>query len=226
MPVTELAHLHLKNNLPLTHPTNKTTATKLRAGIKAQAQYSNADTYLLTQIEDPSHIYILGKWVSVEQHVQEWIPSARNQEIMGGLGDGVEVIWLQHVDLSVDSALGGSGRAGAEGDERIPYSAPVVAIGRYFISSLDKAGFERTFAEMRHYLEEFQGPRKVVGGWRVDKEVDEKDEAKEEFVQFTGWENVEEHSSFGQTEGFEEFGRIRDFLQGAEIKHAEWTFKA
>ncbi|KAL4867239.1 hypothetical protein BDV12DRAFT_171751 [Aspergillus spectabilis] len=224
MPVTELACLRLKNNLPLTDPTNHLTESRLRAGLRAQAQYINAATYLLTQIEDPSYIYILGKWDSVAQHVQEWIPSATNQEVMGELSGDLDVVWLQHLDF--DPSLGLSETAKGITDEGIPYDEPVVAIGRYFISPFTKAGFERTFAEAKHHLKEFRGPRKIAGAWRVDKQVDESGSVNEEYVQFTAWDTVKEHSSFAESDGFKAFSKLKHFMQGAEIKHAQWTFKA
>jgi heme-degrading monooxygenase HmoA len=224
MPVTELACLRLTNNLPLTDPTNQLTESTLSAGLKAQAEYTNAATYLLTQIEDPSYIYILGKWESVAQHVDEWMPSPTNQKVMRELSGNLEVVWLQHFDC--DPSLGVSDTAEGGTDEGIPYDAPVVAIGRYFISPFTKAGFETTFAEAKHHLKEFKGPRKIAGGWRVDKEVDESGNAKEEYVQFTGWDTVEEHSSVAESEGFKDFARIKHFMQGAEMKHARWTLKA
>ncbi|KAL4874571.1 hypothetical protein BJY04DRAFT_203565 [Aspergillus karnatakaensis] len=223
MPVTELATLHLKNNLPLDNPTNTHILSQLRSGLQAQAEYTNATTYLLTQIEDPNYIYILGQWDSVAQHVEEWIPSERNKAIMGGLADEVEVVGLEHLELG--SLLPAKEE---ESDEGIPYEAAVVGIGRYFLSPLTKVGFARTFGATKHHLKEFQGPRRITGGWRVDKEVDDdgKEVEKEEFVLFSGWDTVQQHFSFAESNGFKEFGRIKHFMQGAEIKHARWTFTA
>ncbi|RDW68831.1 uncharacterized protein DSM5745_08591 [Aspergillus mulundensis] len=208
MPVTELACLHLKNNLPLTHPTNASLYTALRAGITAQAEYTNAKTSLLSQIEEPSYIYIVGRWASVAQHMEEWVPSSKNQEIMAALGDGIEVVWVQHLALD-DSQTRGQ-------DEGIPYSDAVVGIGRYFVASENKDGFERDFTETRHHLETFKRQRDIAWGWSVDRD--------EEFVLFSGWEAVDEHFSFADSEGFKEFSRIRDVMLSAEIKHARWEF--
>ncbi|KAL4999872.1 hypothetical protein BDV10DRAFT_184016 [Aspergillus recurvatus] len=136
MPVTELACLRLKNNLPLSHSDKATLSTKPRAGMEAQAKYSNARTSVLSRVENPSYIYILGTWDSAAQHMEEWVPSQQNQEIMAGLG--------------------------------------------------------------------------------VDRD--------EQFVLFSGWETVDEHFSFAQSEGLEEFVRIREFMREAEIQLAQWGF--
>ncbi|KAL4985517.1 hypothetical protein BDW68DRAFT_164961 [Aspergillus falconensis] len=205
MPVAELACLRLKNNLPFSHSDNAALSTKLRAGIDAQAKYSNAKTSVLSQIEDPSYIYIVGKWDSVAQHMEEWVPSQQNQEIMAGLSEGLELVWIQHIDLASDSA-----------DEAIPYSAPVVAIGRYSITVENREGFVKTFTETKHHLKTFKQRRNISGGWSVDRD--------EQFVLFSGWETVDEHFSFVQSGGFKEFGRIREFIREAEIRHAQWEF--
>ncbi|KAL4902103.1 hypothetical protein BDW74DRAFT_159013 [Aspergillus multicolor] len=204
MPVTELACLHLKNNLPLSHPDNAPLYNTLRAGITAQAEYANAKTSILLQIEDPSYIYVLGKWDSVAKHMEEWIPSSKNQEILARLGDGIEVAWIQHIALHESP------------DEGIPYSDGVVGIGRYFIADGDKKNFDKVFSETKHHLKIFRKNRDIAGGWSVDRD--------EEFVLFSGWEAVDEHFSFAASEGFREFGRIKDFMRSAEIKHGKWEF--
>ncbi|KAL3430592.1 hypothetical protein BDV09DRAFT_19398 [Aspergillus tetrazonus] len=205
MPVTELACLRLKNSLPLGHPDNTALSIKLRAGVKEQAKYSNAKTSVLSQIEDPSYIYILGKWDSVAQHMEEWVPSQRNQEIMAGLSDGLELAWIQHVDLASGSV-----------DEAIPYSAPVVAIERYTVAAENIDGFGSAFAETKHHLKGFERGRDISGGWCVDGDG--------QFILFLGWEAVEKHYSFAQSEELKEFGRIKDYVEEAEIKYAQWEF--
>ncbi|KAL4794257.1 hypothetical protein BDV19DRAFT_390318 [Aspergillus venezuelensis] len=214
MPVTELACLRLKNNLPITDPSNSILYTNLQSGLASQAKYASATTYILSQIEDPSCIYIIGKWNSVSHHMEEWIPSSENQEIMGVLGRDLELLWVQHLDLnpSIDSGV-----------ERVPFEDTVIAIGRYFIAPGPdgKTGFEKTFNEARHHLHSFKRTRNAAGGFRADAEVDEQGDRKEEFVLLSGWDTPEEHFSFAESEGFKEFAKIKDYMSGAEIKHAK-----
>ncbi|KAL3458761.1 hypothetical protein BJX64DRAFT_291908 [Aspergillus heterothallicus] len=215
MPVRELACLRLKNNEPLTAPANADTLSQLRAGLQEQARYTNADAHILTQIEDPSILYILGKWDSVAQHVAEWIPSETNQAIMGGLAGDLEVVWLQHVELG--SADGEKG----DGAEEIPLAANVIAVGRYFVSPGRKEEFETIFGKTKHHLQEFNGGKGIWGSWREDREADEEGNTQEEFVLFSGWADVDEHMRFAESEGFKEFAKIKEFLKGAEIKHGK-----
>ncbi|KAL2842921.1 hypothetical protein BJY01DRAFT_216248 [Aspergillus pseudoustus] len=222
MPVRELACLQLKNNQPLTSPTNAAVLTKLRAGLKEQARYTNAAAHVLTQIEDPSIFYILGKWESVSQHVEEWIPSETNRAIMGGLAGDVELVWLQHLELNASAIATKSNerRDGEAEEDEILLAADVVAIGRYFILPEKKEAFERTFDETKHHLEAFNGGKGTWGAWREDRDVCAGGGVQEEFVLFSGWTDVNEHHRFAESEGFKQFVRIKEFLTGAEIKHA------
>ncbi|KAL2787574.1 hypothetical protein BJX66DRAFT_310660 [Aspergillus keveii] len=218
MPVHELACLRLKNGHPLTSPGNEGTLRKLRAGILEQARYTNSATHVLSQIEDPSVFYILGNWESVSQHVDEWIPCKKNQTIMGGLAEDVELVFLEHLEIPSSDAMGNAGE--------VPLTADVIAIGRYFVSHGEKEAFRGTLNETKHRLERFNEGKGLCGGWREDKEVGDEGHAKEEFVLFSGWTSVDEHMQFAESEGFKDFVRIKEFLKGAEIKHATVVFSS
>jgi heme-degrading monooxygenase HmoA len=98
----------------------------------------------------------------------------------------------------------------------IPLNAPVIAVSRYFVEPAQKAKFDAAFRNGAPYLGAQTAPFAYNGGWRIDKEGD-----GEEFVLFSGWNKVQDHYSFAETEGFKEFGKIKDALQGAEIKHVQ-----
>ncbi|RAH40751.1 uncharacterized protein BO95DRAFT_374781, partial [Aspergillus brunneoviolaceus CBS 621.78] len=109
--------------------------------------------------------------------------------------------------------------------QTLPQTAPVLAIGRYFIRRGQRAEFQRTFEASKAHLEAFTTPYSLVGGWVARGEGEDggnadTDEGTAEFVLFSGWEAVERHFAFAETEGFKEFVRIKEFMEGAEIKHA------
>lgn len=79
-----------------------------------------------------------------------------------------------------------------------------------------KAEFDTAFKNGESYLGAHTAPFTYSGGWRLDKEGDD-----EEFVLFSGWNKVEDHYGFAETEGFKEFGKIKGALNGAEIKHLQ-----
>lgn len=96
----------------------------------------------------------------------------------------------------------------------IPLNAPVLGISRYFVEASKKAEFERIFNAGASRLGDYTAPYSYASGWRVDKEGED-----EEFVLFTGWNKVEDHFGFAQSDAFKEFGKIKGAIKGAEIKH-------
>ncbi|EED20762.1 conserved hypothetical protein [Talaromyces stipitatus ATCC 10500] len=221
MPVTELALFHFKNNKSIDSPENEAVKAKLLSGIKDQASYASYPVYLLTQVEDPSYLYLVGGWESVETHMEKWIPSKTNQDIMLQLQDNLEVAWLQHLDVSPGTLSPDSVNLESE-CSGIPLAAPVIAISRYFINPLKRGDFQSTLATNKHHLLEFTKASSIGGGWRLDPEKTEDVETnmKDEFVLFSGWGAIENHLKFAETESFKEFGKIKGYLEGAEIKHA------
>ncbi|GAQ03239.1 hypothetical protein ALT_0560 [Aspergillus lentulus] len=196
-PVTEIALLRLKSN-----PPSASFKALLLEGIKAQAEFSSYPVYLFTQVEDPSLIYLVGGWDSAQQHYDEWIPSATNQGIMAELSSEMELVGLSHVD----------GDAARQGE--LLADAPVVAVGRYFMSAEKKEGFDRVFEGLQRHLEEVTKPLPIFKGWKVEKE-----EGKEEFVLFSGWAEVQQHSESARSEGVQEFSKIKEYTDSSEVKH-------
>jgi len=198
-PVLELASLRLNEG---TKVTDEYLLSILRQAKQAMEASSGLGDFLyLQQVEDPAIIYIVGRWPSVAYHYDVFIPSAVNQHILKALADKVSVEWLFHVDVSQNI---------------LPFTkAPVTAIVRHFLAPGERPAFDATFARYNSPLTNATNSR-MEGGWRVDKE----EEAKEEWVLFTGWERVEEHTAFGDSEEFKEYAKIKDHLVGAEVKHA------
>jgi heme-degrading monooxygenase HmoA len=208
MPVTELAKLTL-------HPGVEASSPTLHANLltaKLAMEKSSGFTFHYYQcVEDANVIYILGSWPSVKFHMQEFIPSQANQELLALLKDQLTVEWMFHVGIDQTA-------------HPLPLSRKMVAIGRHFIKHGEKDKFWNTFSENKHELENFVGEGgKVVGAWRVDKGYDpssEDDGVKDEFVLFTPWDSVEHHFEFAKTERFKRYSRITGHIEGAEIKHA------
>ncbi|KAL4804618.1 hypothetical protein BDV18DRAFT_26460 [Aspergillus unguis] len=198
MAITELACLRFTNNLSLTDPANAALNDKLRRGIQAQAEYTNAKASILSGINEPSYIFIIGSWASVEQHMEEWIPSATNQEIMGSL-DGLELVWILHFDFDQSTAQG----------DGIPYRAEDVEIARYFVSKADKEGFEETFNKYKSERGQ------TAYGWRLDGEA--KPGAEFEFIVLAGNQIKNDLPRMKELE---------KFITDSDIQHAKWEFHA
>lgn len=226
MAVTELARLHLTNNKSLDSPGNETVQAQLLSAIKSQAQYAGYPVYLFTEVEDPSYVYLLGGWNSMVEHMEKWIPSEENQKILLSIKDSVEVAWLQHIDIDPGLQHLSTANDDETGGNTIPLTAPVIAVGRYFVQDSKRGDFQEAFYAYRHHLEALTAPRSLSSGWRLDPErrKDSEGSGKDEFVLFSGWDAVEDHLKFADSKGFRDFAKIKESLEGAGIKHAvRWT---
>ncbi|GES63844.1 hypothetical protein ATEIFO6365_0007053100 [Aspergillus terreus] len=206
MPVTELALLHLKNHRQI----SPETKCALVSGASAQARFAGYPVRLYSQIEDPSYIYLLGGWDSVSQHMNEWIPSPTNQNIMSSLADEMEVVWMFHVEIEPAS---GEMRSASS-----PLDAPVLAIERCFVGEEEKGEFEDTMMRVKGCVEECTAPRMLRCGWRIDY-PEGREETHEEFVMLSGWEDVEDHLRFLET-GSEDDKCWKNWTEGVDVRHA------
>ncbi|KAJ6160729.1 hypothetical protein N7470_004125 [Penicillium chermesinum] len=198
MPVTELALVRFKAT---EEPPSAAVKERLRAAQQGQSEYSKYPVTFFSQTEDSSFVYLLGGWESVEVHTNDWITSATNQRLLGVFAEDLSVEWMFHLNLDPASSA-------------IPLEAPVVAIARFFVEPSKKAEFETTLAAGLTHLGAYIAPLTYAGGWRLDKEGED-----EEYVLFTGWNSVEDHFKFAETESFKEYAKIKPLLKGSEIKH-------
>ncbi|KAJ4367341.1 hypothetical protein N0V83_006922 [Neocucurbitaria cava] len=209
MVVTELALLHLSSGLTIE---NDDLRSKLTHAKSVMQNYTNRTFYYLQQIEDPSYIYVVGEWDSLDQHKNHFIPGQENQAVLESLKDMVTVDWLLHIDTS--HAKLPLPKTNTDKD-KAQNGKLVWSIGRHFLKDGEKGSFQQTFNANEHYLQDFVTEGTVGGGWRVDKSNN-----VEEFVLLCPWTRVEQHSDFANTEGFAKYGQIREHIAGAEIKHA------
>jgi heme-degrading monooxygenase HmoA len=94
--------------------------------------------------------------------------------------------------------------------------SPVISVGRMFVKKGDRRGFEAKFEEVRGILEGYARPHQVRFGWREDVE----DGAEEdEFVLVGGWDSVEQHFAFAESEGFPRYGELRELIARVDLKH-------
>ncbi|KAJ5769932.1 uncharacterized protein N7511_001983 [Penicillium nucicola] len=194
MPVTEIALLRLKTEglLP-------STKAGLLEAQQAQSEQSNHKVHLLRQVEDAACIYLLGGWESIEKHMNDWIPSATNQRLLQQLQGDLEVKWMFHLDLDPSTS-------------QIPLDAPMLAISRYFVDSLNKEEFENILRAGGSNLV-VSTPFPCCGGWRIDRDGED-----EEFVLFSGWKEVDDYFGIVDSEGLKGFREIEGLIKGVEVK--------
>jgi heme-degrading monooxygenase HmoA len=207
MTITEIALLQL---VPPTVADDETLRSKLAMAKNAMEEYTGYQFRYYQEIEDPSRIYIIGEWDSLDQHYNKWVPSEKNQKLLDVLKGLATVEYLIHLEvppqtLPLSASVGGGPN--------------VISITRHFIKDGERDRFQQIFNTNKHYAEEFVTEGNMGGGWRVDK-----DGAKEEFVLFFPWKDVDQHYSFAKTEGFPEYAKIKDACADASIKHLRFFF--
>ncbi|KAI1941399.1 hypothetical protein LOZ66_001915 [Ophidiomyces ophidiicola] len=212
MPVTELALLHLKPSFSADSPN---VQSALRLARHSMESFTGYPFYLYTQIEDPSYIYVIGSWASVAQHMEQWIPSNKNQELLKSVDGILDVEWMFHLDID-QVALKDAQRGG------IPFSAPLIGIARRDVASGKREDIVAMFENSKQPLLNFTEPYPICSGWKLDHDVNSKVK-KEEFVLFSGWCDTEHSTAFSQKEGYKEYREARGFLATFEVKHArQW----
>ncbi len=109
MTITEVTLIHLLSNISITDPV---LCSKLAHAKSIMQKYAGRTFYYLQQVEDPTYIYIIGKWESLDRHLNDFIPSADNQTLLESLRDLINVEWLLH--FAVPHAGLPLGKGGAE----------------------------------------------------------------------------------------------------------------
>lgn len=205
MPVTELAILQVpETNLPF----SSQLLDRLAHAKAAMEEFSGYKFFYYHCKEDPTIIYIIGCWPSVDFHMQEWIPSKENQDLLTLLGGQLTVDAMFHI--GIDQTL-----------TPVPTTADVLAVERHYIKPGKRSDFEETFKNVGHHLDAFTEEKWAgAGAFRIDRDKDTDGREKDEFVLLTGWDSVERHSEFAKAQGFQEYSKIREYLEGADIKHA------
>ena len=171
--VTELALLRLLPNISLA---DQTLLRNLAHAKKDPRIIHTPGSHFLSQIEDPTLIYIIGSWDSPEQHWNDFIPSPANQNLLNLLKDQVTVEYLFHVNITQSSLL---------------LYAPAISIVRQFVKPGHREAYNETFNSAKRSLEvateEKATPHGITHGWRIEKEGDGD---REEVVLFAGWNSV------------------------------------
>ncbi|KAF3053144.1 hypothetical protein E8E11_010545 [Didymella keratinophila] len=205
MTVIEIALLHLSQGVTISDPDVR---SKLAHARSVMQEHTGRNFYYLQRVEDPSYIYVIGEWDSLDQHMNDFIPSADNQALLEDLKGLLSVDWLLHIDAShADLPLPVPSKNQAQ--------ASVYGLVRHFVKNGQRAKFQETYENEKRHLQAFVTEGTIGGGWRVDKDDD-----NEEWVLLTPWTSVEQHHAFAETDGFAKYGRIREHIEGADIKHA------
>lgn len=216
MPVSEIAILPLTHSITKDNPAlPESVIQHLKQAKQVLEAASGYAFHMFQQIEDPSVVYITGLWDSAEAH-NKFLPSPENQQLLELVKDDVRfegdrALQMWHIDQDVFTLDPSSGL-------KSTFAAPAISLNRHFVPKDKREGFIAKFQEIRSILEAFTNPVRVIGGWRIEKEeVDGKE--REEWALFSGFNSVDHHMEFAQTEEFTKYREIVGFVDGFEVRH-------
>ncbi|KAF2690794.1 hypothetical protein K458DRAFT_438588 [Lentithecium fluviatile CBS 122367] len=167
MPVVEVTQLRLRGVAP-DSPALLQNLSSVRGILKTQSEFYSC-------IEDPTLIFILGLWPSLEAH-QDFLASPRAAEVLGPQEGMLEFRWAVHIALDAMASL--------------PLEAPLVAMTRRQVTDDDLDAYDKAFATEKQAILE-SSKHKVVHGWRLDAAP-----GTNEALLITGWETAQAHAAF------------------------------
>lgn len=191
----------------------------LRHAKLAMEKFSGYEFYFLHCVEDPSLFWICGGWPSVQNHMENWIPSEQNQELVKSLDGKAEVLYMWHVDVEPEKR------------EAVMRSKGI-SITRNFVKKGEGDRVEEAFGQAKGQSEGSAGEEEekvvvvVLGGWRIDKgfikkseDSDEHQEEGAEWVVFKGWKSKEGFLDIERGEKFQAFAKLAECVDKVDVKH-------
>lgn len=207
MPITELAFFRLKPGASPTSPAflaNLLTA-KLSCEAYSTRNSSNkiADFRWEHCVEDPDLIYYIGPWESIAEH-RAFIVSEDCKRLQRSMGGQVSINQLFHLELD-------QSRVDVEG----ALDGRRMAVIRHFVKRGQRGEVNKLFEmKLQDLRLHYDGSGKIVGGWRIEKEADDRDE----LVVFVGLDRKDKWLDAGETVlgGAE----VMKYLDGITVTHA------
>lgn len=171
MPVLEVTQLRLKG-LHAADPALLQSLSAVRGRLHTMSQF-----YIC--IEDPTLVYILGIWPSLDAHLR-FLASPARDEVLGPQENVLHFCWTAHMAL--------------DGMSSLPLDAPVLAIERWSVSGDCVDAFHQAAIKHAQLLKRSH-PFAVAHGWRCDAPA-----GSHEALIFTGWESAQAHVTFAATQ--------------------------
>lgn len=210
MGVTELALLRA---IPPHTASCSDILPSLRMAKAALESFDKRPFFFYSDLDDPSLIYIIGSWPSVEQHMGEYLPSPVNQECLQLMKDQVQVEWMFHLDIDW---------------RQIPFDEPSLTLIRQSVKRSKRVFFQEVVIGNKVGLSSQLGRHvKTVGGWRVDQGFEKvidpgkdiSDRENEEFVLFTGQTGQEQSLAITEANIWSKNANCSDLSKGTQVLH-------
>lgn len=190
MPVLELTQLRLKA-VVADDPALLNSLSVARGKLKTNSQFYNG-------IEDPTLVFILGIWPSLDAHHQ-FLSSPARDDVLGPQEDLLDFQWSLHMELDAMTSL--------------PLDAPVLAITRLFIKGECVTAYEQAAAKNTRIVADIS-QHKALNGWRYDAEP-----GKHEAIIFTGWDSVQAHHAFFAKAADTDFSNVSALCEASNVSH-------
>lgn len=202
MPILEVCQLKIKPHLCNSDPSLLAALQKARTELREKVVDTESRFYRC--IEDPTLIYILGVWPSLDRH-KEFLTSPYKDEILDSQDELFDFQWIIHTNLNDPSM------------KAVPIQAPVMGIARLMIKPERVEAYQAIVDKYGAFVEEGTRPYKGFVEWRIDCE-----EGKFEQVFLTGWQAEGDHAEFTKKtrEEHPEYAGVRDKYEGMDVKHA------
>jgi hypothetical protein len=189
MPVTELGFFRLKPGTPITSPSllaNLLTVKHTCEAFTARNSGNESANFRWEHcVEDPALIYYIGSWGSVAEHREAFRFSDDNKRLQQVIGAQVGIDHYFHLELDQSKV----DAAGALDTRQ-------TTVIRHCVKPGQRGTVEKLLAARLEQLRlHFGSSDNVVGGWRIDKEADD----KEELVLFVGSASEGQQLEDGET---------------------------
>ena len=203
MTITEIALLCLAPNITTTNPSLRTNLAHAKTVMQ---NYTNHTFYYYQQVENPSLTYIFGEWDSLDQHMNHFVPSQDNQDVLESLKDLLTVESLEHIDVSHANLP--LPKTEAEKEEARDGEV-LLGLSRFFVKEGKRGEFERCV--LREYI-----ARGAQGGWRLDKE-----DGREEWVLVSSLARGVQQERYVNFVGDEGCGGVGEYVDEVEVTRAK-----
>lgn len=167
MPVLELTCLRLEG-LAVDDPRLLKSLSAVRDSLHTQSHFYSC-------IEDPTIIYILGLWPSLDAHLA-FLDSPAREQVLAPQQDLLSFQWTAHMELDSMRSL--------------PLDAPILALERLRVEARILEAFDQAATKHAQHLRASH-PFKVAFGWRIDAAT-----GTHEALILSGWEREITHVSF------------------------------
>ncbi|KAK2601805.1 hypothetical protein QQS21_004689 [Conoideocrella luteorostrata] len=196
MPISEIGLLKLKSSKSVDDADLRARMNEITVGLQAFTGYP---FYFLQQVKDPSFIYLLGEWESLDQHYKGLHGLPDFKQLVLTMSQFFEFQWMAHYDFKMDEA---------------DLNAELLEVARFTMDQSRRAEFATKAGLVVQKLDDHLGKNKTVTGWKVDQQRE-----KEEFVVLVPWKDAQQRIEVGETEAGVEYGKLNDFSEEVEIQH-------